>query len=648
MTDGQLLDRFLLFRDAAAFEALVRRHGPMVLGVCRRMVGDLHDAEDAFQATFLVLVRKAASVAPREAVGNWLYGVAYRTALEARARNARRRARETQGNAMAIPAAPQQPDWKELRPILDQELNRLPARYRSPVILCDLEGRGRKEASRQLRLPEGTLSSRLARGRKMLAGRLTRRGVTFSAGALALTLAHNAVMACPPALTASVVRAGLLVAAGRAATAVVSARAAALTKGVLKTMFLSKVKGAMLGVLTVAVLGAGAGLIVQGGLAGRSAASEPSAILRTANREATTDGRDDGGRPTPPPPGVTGKLIAIGRGRQKLHRGDQPRRSRAEPQKADVKLTDKIEVAYWDVGPDGAKLTEGYYVQVWLADGSKDAADKVHLRGQQGRRAADVSGRVAGVAPNGQNWSLRLETRGRDNGAEVQVTDKSSVFYSNIAHGGAKPTEGYYADVWLEPGSKDTAARVSFRGEEGVSRDRTPEPPTDAAGAVVAVAKDGKSITVEPPAAARGETPTRQEIQIDDKTHIVYVTVGPDGDKPTEGYQALVWLAAGSKGTAGKVIFRGVAKGPAVLRAKVFHVSEDDRTLTLETPGPGRGDPPQMVDVKLTDKTSVVYEGVGPDGARLTAGYVAEVTLVEGSKDTAAQVVLSPEGAGRR
>src|SRR5262249_9287871 len=145
LTDGQLLGRFLSSRNEAAFAALVRRHGPMVLGVCRRILGDFHDAEDAFQATFLVLARKAASVVKRESLGNWLYGVAYRTALQARVTNARRRARERPMRDMPHPELPpaEPQDW---RPLLDRELSRLPEKYRAAIVLCDLEGRTRREA----------------------------------------------------------------------------------------------------------------------------------------------------------------------------------------------------------------------------------------------------------------------------------------------------------------------------------------------------------------------------------------------------------------------------------------------------------------------------------------------------------------------
>ncbi|HEX5271227.1 MAG TPA: sigma-70 family RNA polymerase sigma factor, partial [Gemmataceae bacterium] len=145
LTDGQLLGRFVEGRDEAAFAALVRRHGPMVWGVCHRLLNH-QDAEDAFQATFLVLVRKAASVAPRELVANWLYGVAHQAALHARRTAARRGARERQVTQMPDPAVTEPDPWDDLRPLLDAELSRLPDKYRAVVILCDLEGKTRKEA----------------------------------------------------------------------------------------------------------------------------------------------------------------------------------------------------------------------------------------------------------------------------------------------------------------------------------------------------------------------------------------------------------------------------------------------------------------------------------------------------------------------
>jgi RNA polymerase sigma factor (sigma-70 family) len=235
--DNELLKRFLANRDENAFEALVRRHGPMVLALCRRILRDSQDAEDAFQAAFLVLVRKAASIARPELLGNWLYGVAFRTARVARAAAEKRRAKE----AEAVPREPaQECPWQELQPFLDRELNRLPAKYRIPLVLCHLEEKSRQEAAQALGLPEGTLSSRLARGRALLAQRLT-RWCPSVAGELLLAGLGKQALAAP--LVQATTRAGMSVLAGQPpSTGLVSAQVAALSQGVLRSMFMTKLK----------------------------------------------------------------------------------------------------------------------------------------------------------------------------------------------------------------------------------------------------------------------------------------------------------------------------------------------------------------------------------------------------------------------
>jgi RNA polymerase sigma factor (sigma-70 family) len=252
--DGQLLTRFVASRDEAAFAALVRRHGPMVLGVCRRLLRHAQDAEDCFQATFLVLARKASSVR-REAVGSWLYAVAYRTSLEARSVRARRRVHEKQVEAMPHPEIPpvEPQDW---RPWLDHELNLLPEHYRAVIVACDLEGRSRKEAARQLGLSEGTVSSRLARGRCLLAKRLSRYGLSLSGGALAAALAEGTAPACiPGSLLSSMTKAAV-------GQAILSRSVDCLVKGALKTMLLAKLK-VVVGALMVVVALAMSGLVYR-------------------------------------------------------------------------------------------------------------------------------------------------------------------------------------------------------------------------------------------------------------------------------------------------------------------------------------------------------------------------------------------------
>jgi RNA polymerase sigma factor (sigma-70 family) len=273
-TDGQLLESFISHRDSDALDALVRRHAPMVWGVCRRVLRNHHDAEDAFQAAFLVLVRKASSIAPREMVGNWLYGVAYQTALKARATAAKRVGRERQVANMPDPATQKQDCNDELLAVLDLELSRLPDIYRSAIVLCELEGQTRKTAARQLGVPDGTLAARVSRGRTLLARRLARHGLAVSGGTLMAVMSQNEAPACvPAAVLSATIKVANLLAAGQAA-GVIAAPVAALTEGVLKTMLVTKMKTALGICLAVALLVIGSAFGYRT-LAGDVAAPEP-------------------------------------------------------------------------------------------------------------------------------------------------------------------------------------------------------------------------------------------------------------------------------------------------------------------------------------------------------------------------------------
>jgi RNA polymerase sigma factor (sigma-70 family) len=289
LVDDDLLKLYLQQREEAAFEALVRRHGPMVMGVCRRVLHNSHDAEDAFQATFLVLVRKAATLRAPGLIANWLYGVAYRTALEARKRAAKRRAKEAKVERPALQA---QDTWADLRPVLDQELAQLPAKYRIVLVLCDPEGKTRKEAARHLGCPEGTVASRLASARAKLAKRLARYVVGISGSALAEMVVQNAWGYVPTSVMATTVNAASLFAAGKTVTGLISANVAALTEGVLKTMLLTKIKIATIVVVALGLACYGAGLLACAALEqsnGPRATSRPSS---TSNGNAPADDRD--------------------------------------------------------------------------------------------------------------------------------------------------------------------------------------------------------------------------------------------------------------------------------------------------------------------------------------------------------------------
>ncbi len=262
MSDGRLLNEFFEQGNEAAFEVLVHRYGPMVLGVCQRMLRNAHDSEDAFQAVFLVVVRKGRGLVGRETIGNWLYGVAYHTALKARATAMLRRRKEAETPVKADVQPAVAEGWETLRPLLDQELSKLPDKYREAVVLCDVMGKSRKDAdaAEQLGISEGTLSSRLATARQKLSDRLQRLGVTLSSAALAVVVGQNTASACvPPQLVACTVEAASAVATGAAvAGTIVTPTVAALTEGVLKTMLVAKCKSALAVVMGFFLLTLGA------------------------------------------------------------------------------------------------------------------------------------------------------------------------------------------------------------------------------------------------------------------------------------------------------------------------------------------------------------------------------------------------------
>src|SRR5262249_42202157 len=287
-TDGQLLERFSAQQEEAAFAALLHRHGPMVLGVARRVLRQQQDAEDVLQATFLVLARKAGSIRKRESVASWLHGVAYRLAVEAPNQRARRLAHERQAGTMRHKRTNREGAWQELEEALDQALSSLPEKYREAVVLCCLEGKTQEEAARQACCPLGTVRSRLARGRELLRKQLARRGVTLSTGALATFLAASAApTALPAAVLRDIVRASLQTAPGQAAAGIVSPRVAALAEGVTNAVGMTKAKSVVALLVTVAVL-AGAGVCARQALSANNAEGDkPGAKPEARNHNPT-------------------------------------------------------------------------------------------------------------------------------------------------------------------------------------------------------------------------------------------------------------------------------------------------------------------------------------------------------------------------
>ncbi len=298
LSDAQLLSRFAETRDAAserAFRELVQRHGPMVLSVCRQVLRHSHDADDAFQATFLVLVRKARSIRTSDSLAPWLYGVAHRTAQRARAIALRYRPGDEE-QLQDVGVSPEDIYKMDLRPLLHEELGRLPDKYRAPIVLCHLEGRTHEEAARLLSWPVGTVSGRLSRGRQLLRTRLERRGVAVPVAIFSATW----LLGSPPDVAASLVECTIKAATQFAAAQSVSVSILSLTHGVLRTMFLRKLSKIALAVLLLGAVSGGAGVWAHWVSApGRHPfqANEPASVS-TKNTEAAPAPNPN---PTPPP-----------------------------------------------------------------------------------------------------------------------------------------------------------------------------------------------------------------------------------------------------------------------------------------------------------------------------------------------------------
>jgi RNA polymerase sigma factor (sigma-70 family) len=268
-SDQQLVERALAGTDEAPFQAIVHRHGPMVYRVCWRVLQHSQDAEDAFQATFLILAQKLRTVRKHASLASWLHGVAHRVALKAKAQTAARRRHEHQAS-LPDTVPPDDVTWGELRSALDTELSQLPDQWRLPLILCYLEGRTQDEAASQLGWSKITLRRRLEEARTALGGRLSGRGIVWPAALSAVLLSDCIVSAAPaPTLIASTVEAAVGVAAGKTVATAASAKVAVLTEGVMKAMLITKLKTITTVVLVATLIAFGGGVLIQQMAAGQ-------------------------------------------------------------------------------------------------------------------------------------------------------------------------------------------------------------------------------------------------------------------------------------------------------------------------------------------------------------------------------------------
>jgi RNA polymerase sigma factor (sigma-70 family) len=424
-SDGQLLRRFAARRDDEAFQALMSRHGPMVLGVCRRLLWHAQDAEDVFQATFLLLAQKAGSIRTPDSVGSWLHGVAHRLALRARARQARFRTcqpREEPGH-QADPAL--EAAWRELRAILDEEFRRLPPKYRDALVHYYLEGRTHEEAARELGRPLGTVKSLLARGRELLRTRLARRGLALSAtGFTAVLVTESAPAAVPPALAASVLSAAI----GTAAAGAVPAEVAALLEGGARTMSMTRLLWAPVVLFFGCLLGVGACMLAYQALAARAPAADPK-----YPQAAEPPPADSGPFADPLPPGARFRLY-------------------------DTRLRHKESVNAVAFAPDGKLLATGggdQCIRLW------DPATGRQLRmlptkdGQIGAVAFSADGKVltATVGETVRRWEVGTGKELPPMYSKVASTLASLALAADGSAVAAASTSAFH--VWDRGGGKD-------------------------------------------------------------------------------------------------------------------------------------------------------------------------------------------------
>ena len=289
LSEELLLERFLETRDDVAFEAIVARHGPMVLSVCRQILGDPHDVEDAFQATFLILLRKAQSIRNHKKLGEWLHGVAHRVSMRARADGSLRRARDARRACEAgFPGEPTEPPVDagalEQADAVHDEIRKLPDKYRIPIIMCYLEGLTHEQAAERLSWPLGSVKGRLARARDLLRSRLKRRGFVASAELTAIRSARPS--AVPEALLDLTLKAATRFAAGEATavagtTITITAGAAALAEGVIKSMIATNIKIAAAAILSTGLVVGSASVMAYQQTSGTAAAKRAASSVDT-------------------------------------------------------------------------------------------------------------------------------------------------------------------------------------------------------------------------------------------------------------------------------------------------------------------------------------------------------------------------------
>lgn len=583
--DAELLTRYRTMRDQEAFSSLVRRHGPMVLGVCRRVLRDSHAAEDAFQATFIVLAKKADAVRPPERLAPWLYGVAYRTALKARGRTFRRQQVE-QTYAVEVSNRPAAviDETPDLAPIIDEQLSALPEKYRTPLILCALQGLNKAEAAEKLGLPEGTVSSRLARGREMLRDRLARRGVVVPLVAIGTLFTANTLQAAvPPALAATATE----VAAGSAA---IPATILHLSHEVLRSMTLLKLKSLCAVALCLTLSGGGFGVYTL-----------------TADEKKPQQQTE---KPTTKPGEKSNPNEKNGQNNQKGKNepnGPNNQKGKNEPN-GNNNQNGKNE-------PNGNNNQNG-------------AQNKPNPGGEKPGKVAKFGGKVASV--NAKENTLSIIVKGEGGLAEVvvKVTPDAKVFIDGEKAQLADVPKNSSATLLLAERSKDkpliaTEVRISGSSITALIKE------VDATSITLASEKKPRTITL----AARGEV-------IIDGKKAKLADLKP-GDKVTvtltADESAAMSIVAGSKGDDEK---GKKPTKPGKFAGKV--VSTDSTARTIAIAGKVEG---QEIILKLTADAKIIVDGKEAKLSEIQKGMFAMFTPTA-TKGEVSEVFVSGPALG--
>ncbi len=629
-------DRQLLYQfadgDESAFTILVERHGGLVMGVCRRVLQHTQDAEDAFQATFMVLARKAGKVAWQESIANWLHGVACRIAFQVRREKARRR---IQGNPVDEPAVNgPDPAWSELKPLLDEELDRLPARYRIPLVLCCLEGKSRDEAAAQLGWSIGSLKGRLERGRELLRSRLARRGLALSTAlASLLVIGGSAKAAVPLTLGLETVRAGMAMLAGQ--TTLVSTPVLTLAQGALHAMFMTKVKFAAAIAIAVITLGLGSGYVTHQVLAG-GRNPDPSVNQRTGDAGAV--GQREGTKETPSVSGfvkeASADKITIIVGRDNL-----------DGQTLDVAKDAKVVIREGRETKAGklADLQPRTQVTLLLDDAKKIVQTiEVQVRGADGERGGrEVGNFHTGVVTeiDAAKKTITFQAGGRGEAPTTQTFDLAKDV-KVVFRTGRNTKEGKLADVPLKTVIKaklDDTKKIVQAIEVAIS--------TTASGTVSEISADSITLTVG--GGRGGDEGKSTTYALSKDLKIQYRVPGGTGERGrgeanvTQGKLADVVLKSAvtlQLDDELKVV-QAINVNLATLNGAVQSVDAKKLTLLLR---PARGDDVQL-DIAKDAKVMVNGKAGTLDGVAVGA----EVHVVLSPDRTRVLFLQTPPAAGR-